>query len=70
MSIFRLALRPDLINSNKLETYIDGQFTNNLVETPIFTEVLCDKLSDSSVQDIYMSFRMNLAEDPINIQAP
>ena len=35
---------PGLRKSNKLDTFIDRQFTNNLVAPPILTEVLCDKL--------------------------
>ena len=56
--------------SNKLDTYIDGKFTNNLVAPPIFTEVICDKLSGSSIRDIYMRCYMNLAADPVNIPVP
>ena len=37
---------------------------------PIFAEVLGDKLSDSSIQDIYTRCRMNLAVDPVNTPAP
>ena len=59
-----------LINSNKLDTSIDGKFTDNLVVPPIFTEVPCDKLSESSIQDLYTHFLMNLAENPVNIPVP
>ena len=38
-----------------------------MVVPPIFTEELCEKLSDSFIQDIYMRCWMNLTEDPINI---
>ena len=58
---------PDLIKSNKLDTSIDVKFPNNLVVPPIFTEVICDKLYNSFIQDLYMPCRMNLAADPINI---
>ena len=61
---------PDLRDSNKLENSIDGKFTNNLVVPPIFTEVLCEKLSDSSIRYIYTRCRMNLTPDPVNIPAP
>ena len=36
----------------------------------IFRKVICDKLSDGSVRDLYMCCRMNLAEDPIQTQTP
>ena len=61
---------PDLRKSNKLYTSIDGQFTNNLVAPPIFTEVISDKLSDISIQDIYTHCRMNLTADPVNKPVP
>ena len=41
-----------------------------MVVTTIFTEVLGDKLSDSSIPDIYTSYRMNLASDTVNIPEP
>ena len=58
---------PDLRKSKKIDTSIDGRFTQNLVSQPIFTEVLCDKLSDSSCRDIYTRCRMNLTADPGNV---
>ena len=58
---------PDLRESKKIDTSIDGKFTKNLVSPPIFTEVLCDKLSDSSCRDIYTRCRMNLTADPGNV---
>ena len=61
---------PYLIKSNIFDISIDLQFTNNMVAPPIFTEVISDKLSDSSIQDLYMHCSLNLAEDPVNIPAP
>ena len=61
---------PYFIKSNKLDTSINRQFANNLVAPPIFFEVIGDKLSDSSIRDLYTRCRMNLAEDPVNIPAP
>ena len=55
---------------NKLDTTIDGNFPDNMVVPPIFSGVLCDKLSDSSIQDIYTRCGMNLAADSVNIPAP
>ena len=60
----------DLRKYNKFDTWVDVKFTNNLVTPPIFTEVLCDKLSDSSIRDVYTRFQVNLAVDTINIPAP
>ena len=59
-----------LINSNKLDTSIHQQFTNNMVAPPIFTKILGDTLSDISLWDIYTRFRMNLVSDTGNIPAP
>ena len=36
----RQSATPDLRDSNKLDTSIDGKFTNNLVAPPIFTDVV------------------------------
>ena len=41
-----------------------------MVAPPIFTEVIGDKLSNSYSQDLYTSFKMNLAADPVNIPTP
>ena len=57
----------DLRKSNKLDTSIDQQFTNNMVAPPIFTELLWDKLSKSSSWVIYMHCWLNLAANPVNI---
>ena len=59
-----------LIKSNKLDTSIDGNFTDNLVALPIFTEVICYKISDSSIRDLYTRFWTNLTADPVNIPGP
>ena len=37
---------------------------------PIFAELISDKLSNSSIQDLYTHCRMNLAVDSVNIPAP
>ena len=66
----RKSATPYLRKSNKLDTSIDGHFTNNLVAPPIFTEVLCEKLSESSNRDIYTLYWLNLLADPVNIPAP
>ena len=66
----RKSTTPYLRKSNKLETSIDGHFTNNMIAPPIFTDVICEKLSDSSSQDIYTLYWLNLLADPVNIPAP
>ena len=38
--------------------------------SPIFTKLLCDKLSDSSSRDLYIRCKMSLAADPVNIPEP
>ena len=66
----RQSATPYLRKSNKLDTSIDGKFTNILAELPIFIEVLCDKISDIFIQDLYTRRLMNLAAHPVNIPAP
>ena len=66
----RKSATPDLRNYNNLDTSIDGKFTDNLVAPTIITELLCDKLSNSSSRDIYMRCSMNLTADTVNIPAP
>ena len=66
----RQSATPDFRKYNKLDTSIDRQFTNNLVAPPIFTEVIGEKLSNSSIQDFYMRCWMNLVEFPPISQHP
>ena len=66
----RQSATPYLRNSNKLDTSIDRQFTNNLNVLPIFTEIFGGKLSNSSSQYLCIRFWMNLTTDPVNIPAP
>ena len=61
---------PDLRNSDKLDATVDGNLPNNLIEPIILTDLLSDKLSNSSIQYLYMHSRMNLAADTFNIPAP
>ena len=60
----------DLRHSNKLDTSINQKFTNNMVAPPVFDEVLGDKLSNSSVRDLYMRCIINLVADSVNLPAP
>ena len=61
---------PNLGYYDKLDTSIDGKFTNNLFAPPIFTELFSDKLSNSSIRDIYARIGMHLTTDPINPVTP
>ena len=61
---------PYFRDSDKLDTSIDGNFTNKLVDPPIFTDVVRDKLSNDSIRDIYAFVGMHLAADPINSVTP
>ena len=61
---------PDLKTSNKLDASNYGKFPDNMVAPPIFTDVISDKLSNSSIRDLYTRCRMNLAAHPFNIPAP
>ena len=66
----RQSTSPYLRYSNKLDTSINRLFTNNLVALTIFTEVIGEKIYDSSSQDLYTRCRMNPAADSDNIPAP
>ena len=66
----RQSATPDLRKSNKLDTSIDGNFTNILVAPTIFTYVVSEKLSNSYIRDIYARVGMHLTEDPVNSVTP
>ena len=66
----RKSATPDLRDSDKLETSIDGKFTNNLFEMPIFTDLISEKLFTSSSQYLYARLGMHLMVDPINSMTP
>ena len=63
----RQSTSPDLRNFNKLDTSIYQQFTNNIIAPPIFTEVIGDKISGSSIWYLYTRCWTKLASDPVNI---
>ena len=60
----------DLRDYDKLDTSIDGNFTNNLVAQPIFTDAVSEKIYNSSIRDHYVPVRMHLAVDPVNSVTP
>ena len=61
---------PDIKNSNKLETSIHQQYTDNLVAPLNFTEVLGDKPFNSSSRYLYKCCKLKLTADTVNIPAP
>ena len=66
----RQSTTPDFINSDKLDASIDVKFTNNFVAPLISPDVVSDKLSNSSSQDLYARVGMHNAVDPINYVTP
>ena len=66
----RKSATPDLRDSDKLDTSIDGNSTNNLVAPTIFTDVLSNKPSKSSSRGIYDRTGIHLTEDPVNSVTP
>ena len=60
----------DLRDYDKLDTSIDGNFTNNLVAQPIFTDAVSEKIYNSSIRDHYVPVGMHLAVDPVNSVTP
>ena len=61
---------PDLRDSDKIDTSVDGKFTNNLVALPIFTDILSDEISNTSIRGLYARIGMHLSADPVNSVAP
>ena len=57
---------PNIRYLDKLDTSIDVKFINNLFVPPIFTNVVSEKLYNSSIWDLYVHIGMHLATDPVN----
>ena len=53
-----------------MDAAVDGNFTNNTVAPTIFTEVLSEKISKSSIQDLYVRVGMHLATYTVNTGTP
>ena len=53
-----------------MNTSFDGKLTNNLVAPLIFTDILSEKLSNSSNRGLYVSVGMHLAADPVHSMTP
>ena len=60
----------DLKTSNKLDASNYGNFPDNMVALPIFTDVLSDKLSNRSIRGLYARVGVHLAADPVQNQTP
>ena len=57
---------PDLVRqSQKFDAAVDGKFSNNPDSMTIFMKILGEKISNSSIQDLYTICRMNLTADPV-----
>ena len=61
---------PNLRVSDKLDTFIVGKFSNNLVVQPIFAEVYSNKLSNRYNWDLYSHVGMHLVTYPVNPMTP
>ena len=57
-------------NTHKLDAVIDGKLTDDLDSVSIFRKVIVHKLSDGSINDLYLRCRMNFAADVFQTQAP
>ena len=57
---------PNIRDSDKLDTSIDRNFTNNLVAPTIFTVVISNRLPSSSSWDLYARVGMQPVEDLVN----
>ena len=66
----RKSATPNLGDSNKLDSSIDGNFANNFVVPPIFTDAVSDKISNSSIRYLYARIGMHLESDPTNSMTP
>ena len=66
----RQSATQNLKNFDKLDTFIDRNFTNILVAPSILAEVLSEKISNSSSQDLYARVVMHLATYTINTVTP
>ena len=56
-------------NIQKLNSFVDGNLTNNLDYASIFSKVSSHKLSDSYSGDVNLRFSMNFASDVVQTQA-
>ena len=53
-----------------MDAVIDGHFSDNLIVPPVITQVLSDKLSESSVRDLYERCGVHLTTDTVNPLSP
>ena len=56
--------------TQKLDVVVDGKLPDDLYSVSIFSKVIGQKLLGGSRNDLYLRCRMNLANDPVQSQAP
>ena len=62
---------PRLVGKTKiLDAVVDGKLPNDLNSASIFSKVIDHKLSNSSSGDLYMRYRMNFTDDPVQNHTP
>ena len=49
-----------------MNAVVDANFSDNPIATPVLTQVFRDKISDSSIRDIYACCGMHPTTDPVN----
>ena len=57
-------------NTQKLDVVIDRNLPDYLDSATIFRKVIGQKLSDGSIDEIYLRCRMNFADDFVQTQTP
>ena len=62
---------PGLVRqSQRLYAAVDGKLSNNSDSTSIFSKIIGEKISNSSSQDPYTRFRINLEADTVQTHTP
>ena len=54
----------------KLDAVVDGNFPNDIDSSSILSKVMGHKLYKDSSGDLYMRFRINFLDDPVQTQTP
>ena len=66
----RQSTSPNFWKYDEFNTAVNGNLPYNLIVSPVLTQVFSDKLSNSSIRDLYTSCGMHLATDHANTMAP
>ena len=66
----RQSTSPNFWESNELDASIDGNFSDDTIAPPVLTQLFSDKISNSSIKDLYAICRMHLVTYPVNYVAP